>query len=370
MLTHFAVKNFRGFEDWTRFDLRTDKKYVFNESAVRDEVVQHAMIYGENGSGKSNLGWAIVELIRDLSPHVSSLKVFRSNYLNNHCDSDVAEFQHGFRFGEQSVEYHHGRGADNEIVYEQMFIQGKEVLYWDKRRSFKAFIDLPGAETLRRDLSKNVKSLVNYVRNNTAFGEAPQNQAFKAFCLFVNGMLCIPAALMGDGSSFLEKAESTICEDEESVEKLQQFLRRFDLNYELTIQESHNGPVIMAVGKKQNAPLFNIASSGTRELVLLHIWIEAMKDKSEGATFMYFDEFDVFYHHKLAKNIAKELLSTDVQVILTTHNTSIMSNNLLRPDCYFELRNNQVVPLHKLTDREIRKAHNLEKMYRAGAFDE
>ena len=55
MLTHFAVKNFRGFEDWTRFDLRTDKKYVFNESAVRDEVVQHAMIYGENGSGKSNL---------------------------------------------------------------------------------------------------------------------------------------------------------------------------------------------------------------------------------------------------------------------------------------------------------------------------
>ena len=63
----------------------------------------------------------------------------------------------------------------------------------------------------------------------------------------------------------------------------------------------------------------------------------------------------------------KEL--TDVQIILTTHNTDIMSNDILRPDCYFEIKD-KVTPLADLTDKDLRKAHNLQKMYKAGAFNE
>ena len=48
---------------------------------------------------------------------------------------------------------------------------------------------------------------------------------------------------------------------------------------------------------------------------------------------------------------------------------NLMSNDLLRPDCYFVLKNNSIRALPELTEKEIRKAHNLQKMYKAGTFD-
>ena len=46
-----------------------------------------------------------------------------------------------------------------------------------------------------------------------------------------------------------------------------------------------------------------------------------------------------------------------------------MSNDLLRPDGYFLLENNSIKAIADLTDKELRQAHNLQKMYKAGAFN-
>ena len=48
---------------------------------------------------------------------------------------------------------------------------------------------------------------------------------------------------------------------------------------------------------------------------------------------------------------------------------SLMSNDLLRPDCYFLLENNSINAISELTEKERRQAHNLQKMYKAGAFN-
>ena len=48
---------------------------------------------------------------------------------------------------------------------------------------------------------------------------------------------------------------------------------------------------------------------------------------------------------------------------MTTHNTGVMSNDLLRPDCYFIL-DKTIKPITALTGKELRKAHNLEKIYK------
>ena len=55
--------------------------------------------------------------------------------------------------------------------------------------------------------------------------------------------------------------------------------------------------------------------------------------------------------------------------ITATHNTDLMSNDLLRPDCYFILENNSIKAISELTEKELRQAHNLQKMYQAGAFN-
>jgi AAA15 family ATPase/GTPase len=71
----------------------------------------------------------------------------------------------------------------------------------------------------------------------------------------------------------------------------------------------------------------------------------------------------------LSKFIIRKLQKIDVQVVFTTHNTDIMTNDLSRPDCYFILNDNKITSVNKLTDQELRKAHNLQKLYKAHAFE-
>lgn len=85
---------------------------------------------------------------------------------------------------------------------------------------------------------------------------------------------------------------------------------------------------------------------------------------------VFIDEFDAFYHYELSESVQKRLRRiSDVQVFTTTHNTDLMSNDLLRPDCYFLLENNSINAISELTEKELRQAHNLQKMYKAGAFN-
>ena len=91
---------------------------------------------------------------------------------------------------------------------------------------------------------------------------------------------------------------------------------------------------------------------------------------------VFIDEFDAFLHFGAAETVVKMLNEqTHFQTILTTHNTSLLSNELSRPDCSFIMHRSvendetiQISSLSNLTEREIRKVHNLEKMYRSGAF--
>ena len=59
-----------------------------------------------------------------------------------------------------------------------------------------------------------------------------------------------------------------------------------------------------------------------------------------------------------------------MQTILTSHNTYLANNELLRPDCYFMLNKGKLTSFSDSTDRELREGHNLEKMLRQGEFNE
>jgi AAA15 family ATPase/GTPase len=61
--------------------------------------------------------------------------------------------------------------------------------------------------------------------------------------------------------------------------------------------------------------------------------------------------------------------SPNSQIIFTTHNTNLMSNRLMRPDCLFILsQKEKLTALCDATQRELREGHNLEKMYISGEF--
>lgn len=86
------------------------------------------------------------------------------------------------------------------------------------------------------------------------------------------------------------------------------------------------------------------------------------------ASFVFVDEFDAFYHFRLAYEVCRKLFELPCQVFLSSHNTYLMTNDLLRPDCNFILDHNKIKPLCHCTDKELRFGHNMEKLFRANAF--
>ena len=65
----------------------------------------------------------------------------------------------------------------------------------------------------------------------------------------------------------------------------------------------------------------------------------------------------------------KEYAKAGRLVFLTSHNTLLLCNDLLRPDCNFLLDKGEIKALHDCTDKELREGHNIEKLYRGGTFE-
>lgn len=89
----------------------------------------------------------------------------------------------------------------------------------------------------------------------------------------------------------------------------------------------------------------------------------------QDASFVFIDEFDAFYHFELSFRVCKVLFAqNNCQVFMTSHNTYLMTNELLRPDCNFILDKNKIKPLCECTEKELRFGHNIEKLFRGNTF--
>ncbi len=150
------------------------------------------------------------------------------------------------------------------------------------------------------------------------------------------------------------------------VKEFQDILLKIGIDYSLEEREINGRSLLYVLFDGGNdIPFFEIASKGTRSFALFYYWYLHIQD----IAFLAIDEFDAYYHSSLAEVIVELLREADVQCLLTTHNTSIMSNELLRPDCYFNIKNGKIKAFSKIADGELRKIHNLSKMFKSGLFE-
>ena len=370
MLIESKVEGFKNFEKELIFDLTKTRNYTFSENAVKDGIVKTGLIYGINGSGKSNLGSAIFDIILHLSEKEKYLELYY-NYLSLTNSNTMAKFYYKFKFGNDILEYEYQKDKPQNLVNEVVKINSKLISEYDYL-SNKFKLNLEGTENLNKNLNGNNISFIKYINNN--INPEPSTKQFKikeiisTFLKFVDNMLLF-SSLDGNFYQGFKKGGRSISEEIINRGKLkdfENFLRVAGIDYTLIEKEVGKEKRIYCKFKNGEVDFFEIASRGTKSLTLFYAWLIRLNDVS----FVFIDEFDAFYHVNLAKRVVEELLKLNVQAILTTHDTTIMTNDLLRPDCYFVLSEGKIKSLPDLTEKELRQAHNLEKMYRAGVFNE
>ena len=370
MLKEFRVKGFKNFEKELVFDFSKTRNYNFSENAIKDGIVKTGLIYGINGSGKSNLGSAIFDIILHLTEKEKLINLY-SYYLNLSNSNIMAKFYYKFKFEDDILEYEYQKDKPQNLVSEVVKINNKLIAEYDYLTN-KFELNLEGTESLNKNLNGNNISFIKYINNNINPKEDSEQFKIKKiiekFISFVDNMLFF-ASLNGNFYQGFKKGNGTISDEIINNGKLkdfENFLNEAGVPYKLIEKKIGKDKRIYCKFKSGEVDFFEIASKGTCSLTLFYSWLISL-DK---VSFVFIDEFDAFYHVDLAKRVVEELLKLNIQAILTTHDTTIMTNDLLRPDCYFVLSEGKIKSLPDLTEKELRQAHNLEKMYRAGAFNE
>lgn len=369
MLKRFEVENFKGFKDTVVLDL-TARDYAYNRHLIRNGIVNKGILYGKNGTGKTSLGIALFDIIGHLTDKERILAKYISNYRNLESDSQRTRFKYFFQFDNDEVIYEYTKRDYSNLLSEELIINGKRVVWFNYENMSDNVVDPSIKKDLKIELVDNKLSVLKYIYRNTPTDSKSPFSKMMSFC---DNMLWYRG--LSDGNTycgFTNGASSLVEKLYESGKTMEfeRFLRDNGLNYRLKFESINGMHVLFAIfGSGERKVAFeSIASTGTMSLFLFYIWSITSFDK---ISFLFIDEFDAFFHYESAEYIVSRINENHTfQSLVTSHNTYLMQNKLTRPDCCYIQTFNKISALYKCTDKEIREAHNLEKMYVNGVFNE
>ncbi|MGE4274204.1 MAG: ATP-binding protein [Desulfitobacterium sp.] len=364
MLKLFEVTGFKNFDHTVRFDFSDVRDYKFNHCCVADGLLKKMIVYGKNAVGKSNLGLAMFDIVSHLTTNNVTPGLY-GYYLNVNNKKGFAEFHYVFSFNTGEVDYYYRKNENQDLLYETVSIDKKLLFqydYEDKRG------DLSGLEALMPTLNlsfRGSESILKYAISNSALADDhPLYQMLR----FVSRMLWFRS--LDENRYIGYKARSNdyfeFIFEGDLLKELEIFLHNAGIKEKLIAKMDPDEVMRLYFDGRVPLPFFKVASSGTKALYTFFYWYKTATDVS----LMFIDEFDAFYHYELAETIVKLLEEMQgFQTILTSHNTNLLSNRIMRPDCYFILTGNKLTSFANATERELREGHNLEKLYMSGEFD-
>lgn len=365
MLIKFKVNKFRGFAKELIWDLSNPSNYEYNTFAIKNGIIKNGIVFGPNGSGKSNLSKSVFDIIYHLSQKERFADYYQT-YVYAGTPESLVDFEYTFKFDTSIIVYAYSKNATGALMSESLVVDGRQIFSRCQGKLDFDTQEFPLNQDTLNSLANNANniSIVNFLLLSYPLDADHYLIKLRDF---VNGMLWFVNLDMR-GYMGLEMGSTNLQEyiiRNGLVDKFSAFLKDISGQVYRFVKPKKDDTTLFCAFGEGKAPFLSIASTGTSALMLIFFWLQ----KLSNATFVFVDEFDAFYHFDLSKKVCQALFSLDCQVFTTSHNTSLMSNDLLRPDCYFILNNNKIKPFYQCTDKELRFAHNLEKMYRGGALE-
>jgi len=379
IIQEFSFGNFRSFKDIQTLNLASakikskdesiDKNNIIKDSKYKDaSFLKSKAIYGANACGKSNIIKAFVTFIQIIRQSVKDeeiLNLVEPFRLSTETDDKPSFFQ--LIFWIDSVRYRYGFELDDKKVYAEWLYgkSGERELNYFIRENQK-IIEIDKTNFSEGDklvsLFDDNTSDNEIFRNNSLFLSSISSLGFgKLSKLLIENIASI-IVINGLGHNGLFSYASDSLNDEKKKKYIIDFLKygdtgiedidTFDIPLEESLKKSESGNNSPEKDKKRRLtistrkkydenlkflknvpfPFRMIESEGTLKLFELSPFIfEALKENKP----LIIDEFDARFHPLLTKKIIKLFNSNknlSSQLIFTTHDTNMLSADLLRRD--------------------------------------
>ena len=372
------MKNYKNFKDTITINFKDIAGYQFNTECISDGIISKMLIYGKNATGKTNLGRALMDIHSTLfsSPFLMTDGIF----LNADSTENYASFSYEFQFEDNEVIYKYTKFSEYELRDEELLINKKSIFKWDFVNEDYNVDNLGeiNAETaiveryiqsLEGDITGEIEpklSFLKWLLGNVAF---KSDSVLILLSEYIRRMKRITVSNIMTRHKLVNERFFETLEEPEQLKDLEDFLNAMGIECKLILEKLPDGQRELYFRHERLVPFYGNASSGTLALVNLYRnFVSVVRE----ASFIYLDEFDAFYHYEMAEKVIEFFKNRypKCQMILMSHNTNLMVNRLMRPDCVFILsRGGSLTALCKATDRELREGHNLEKMYISGEFE-
>ena len=411
MLIDFSVKNFRSFKDKQTLTLVKDAGKEMEEtntfkspSPASESLVRSAAIYGANSAGKSNLIDAIrvfQQIVRESSRKISindKLELVPIR-LSTKTESQPTEFE--INFIVKGVRYQFGFVANQERILEEWLLaypNRRPQLWYERTYKNKATQWEFGTK-----LTGSKQTWANATRDNALFlstaVQLNSHQLTPVYDWLVHS-LEISAKKRWSGD-----ITTTLCQHEGGKKQVLDFLTKADLDIVdiktkkrdiapdsmfAELEKTHRDGLFVHLSEsslnyfdiktarvnnqgEQVFLDFRTESLGTQKLYdLAGPWITALEN---GHT-LFVDEMNNHFHPKLIEYLISlfhnsETNKHNAQLVFTTHETSILNQNIFRRDQIWFVERDPVEgsTIFPLTDFRIRNTlSNLESAYLSGRY--
>jgi uncharacterized protein len=402
MIEEFSFGNFWSFKEIQTLNMTAAK--IKSKNPQLDDInvfpikndlnlLKAKAIYGANASGKSNVIKALVSFIRIIKDSLKdemALGIIHSFQLSSETENKPSFFQLIFRIGKKRFRY--GFEADHKtiksewlfstpnkreqplfiregkliveinqthfeegVIYQKLFENSKDQIFTDTSL-FLTQLSSTGFGKLSKQIVKTISSIsiINGLGDYGLYksaGESLYDLNKKKFILNL-----LNKADLGIDSLGIAYTNSIDNEDE-TLKIILSYRNKFNTNLKIE-------------GRKD----FSFAdqeSEGTKKMFELSPFI--YKSIKEG-TPLFIDEFDARFHPLLTKKIVEIYNSAEnkkAQLIFITHDTNLLSSDLLRRDQIDFVEKDKYGASHMYTLVEIKGVRNdasFEKDYIQGKY--
>ncbi len=358
MLKKVTIQNIWGIYKESTFDFSKSKYTYKNEMIYHEKLVNPIAIYGKNGSGKTVFLRAIDSVSKLMNSSAEKLRIFYPNFYQGRKTPSMITLYISLE-GDEYV--YNLSSIQDELFEEKVTVNKKEILYRKKStylykgKEFKLesnkypALRKIGREGLTKERTDDyIVSLFEYLSNITMID------------------------VRGDVFGNITQQKSI---DEIIVEKSDAVKKELKKYNDFPLYKMHMKPIIpdeeymffTLDGTSIDLPVEGLMSSGMRAHSTTLSTLLSLKKGS----LLLIDELERSLHPFIAQKFIKRLNDYNIQVIFSTHNTSLMQ--VLRPDqIFFAKWVDNGAEYSKLSDiyPNIREINNIEKMYFGGLFDQ